>query len=201
MMKTIGLTGGIASGKSTVAKALGELGALVINADTVAHEIMLPETPAWADVVKHFGKQILNDDRTINRVVLGRIVFNQPEQLRLLNQIVHPHVVERFQNDLDEIRRNQPEAVVVMEVALLYESHMDRLCDEVWVVWVDRETQINRLMAREGISREDALKRIAAQMPLDEKARRADRIVDNTRSIEEAVAVATKYYKEILQAT
>lgn len=199
-MKTIGLTGGIASGKSTVAKALGELGALVINADTVAHEIMLPETPAWADVVKHFGEQVLNQDRTINRVVLGQIVFNQPERLKLLNQIVHPRIIERFQNDLDEIRRNRPQAIVVMEVALLYESHMDRLCDEVWVVWVDRETQIGRLMAREGISREDALKRIAAQMPLDEKAKRADRVLDNSGSIEEAVTVATKYYKEISQA-
>ncbi|MEQ8174905.1 MAG: dephospho-CoA kinase [Syntrophomonadaceae bacterium] len=198
-MKTIGLTGGIASGKSTVAKALGVLGALVINADTMAHEIMLPETPAWVDVVKHFGEQVLNEDRTINRTVLGQIVFNQPEQLKLLNQIVHPRIVERFQNDLDEIRNDKPEAIVVMEVALLYESHMDRLCDEVWVVWVDRETQICRLMAREGISREDALKRIAAQMPLDEKARRADRVLDNSHSIEEAVAVATKYYKEISQ--
>lgn len=199
-MKIIGLTGGIASGKSTVAKALGKLGALVINADAVAHEIMLPETPAWADVVQHFGTQVLNEDRTINRVALGQIVFNNPEQLKLLNRIVHPRIVKRFQNDLDEIRRNQPEAIVVMEVALLYESGMDRLCDEVWVVWVDRETQISRLMAREGISREDALKRIAAQMPLDEKARRADRVLDNTRTIEETVAVAAKYYKEISQA-
>ncbi|MEN6459791.1 MAG: dephospho-CoA kinase [Syntrophomonas sp.] len=199
-MKTIGLTGGIASGKSTVAKALGELGALILNADTMAHEIMLPETQAWADVVEHFGEQVLNQDRTINRVVLGQIVFNQPERLKLLNQIVHPRIVERFQKDLDEIRRNKPEAIVVMEIALLYESHMDRLCDEVWVVWVDRETQISRLMAREGINREDALKRIATQMPLDEKAGRADRVLDNSHSIEETVAFATKYYKEISQA-
>lgn len=196
-MKTIGLTGGIASGKSTVAKALGHLGALVINADTMAHEIMLPDTPAWADVVEHFGEQVLNEDRTINRTVLGRIVFNQPEQLTILNHIVHPRIMERFQKELDEISKNQPEAIVVMEVALLYESHMDRLCDEVWVVWVDRETQISRLMAREGISREDALKRIAAQMPLDEKAERADKVLDNSRGIEEVVAVAVKYYKEI----
>lgn len=199
-MKTIGLTGGIASGKSTVAKALGVLGALVINADTVAHEIMLPGTPAWTDVVMHFGEQVLNEDRTINRAVLGQIVFNQPERLKLLNHIVHPRIMERFQNDLDDIRKHTPEAIVVMEIALLYESHMDRLCDEVWVVWVDRETQINRLMAREGISREDALKRMAAQLPLDEKARRADRVLDNSGSIEEAVAAATIYYKEISQA-
>lgn len=198
-MRTIGLTGGIASGKSTVAKALGLLGAMVINADTMAHEIMLPETPAWIDVVKHFGEQVLNEDRTINRAVLGQIVFNQPEKLKLLNHIVHPRIMERFQYDLDNIKRNNPAAIVVMEVALLYESHMDRLCDEVWVVWVDRETQISRLMSREGINREDALKRIAAQMPLDEKARKADRVLDNTHSVEETVAVASRYYNEISQ--
>lgn len=198
-MKTIGLTGGIASGKSTVARALGELGALVINADTVAHEIMLPGTPAWIEVVEAFGERVLNEDQTINRARLGQIVFNQPERLKVLNRIVHPRVVERFETDLAEIKKRQPEAVVVMEIALLYESHMDRLCDEVWVVWVDRETQIIRLMAREGLSRDDALKRIAVQMPLDEKAQRADRVVDNSHSIEQAVISATIYYKEILQ--
>lgn len=198
-MKIIGLTGGIASGKSTVSRALHDLGAIIIDADEVAHSIIEPGKPAWYDITQLFGRSILNNDASINREKLGEIVFNNPQLLEELNKITHPRVMERFKNDLQAIKTKNPQAVVVMEVPLLYETHMERICDEVWVVWVDRETQINRLTDRDGISREDAIKRIDAQMPLDEKTRRADYVIDNRKDIEETKANATRYFNQILQ--
>ncbi|MGB4302971.1 MAG: dephospho-CoA kinase [Syntrophomonadaceae bacterium] len=197
-MKIIGLTGGIASGKSTVSRALRELGAIIIDADEVAHAIIEPGKPAWKDIVEHFGLGVLNPDQTIDREKLGAIVFNDPEKLQVLNQITHPRVGEQFKQMIKDIKSQQADAVLFIEVPLLYETHMDRICDEVWVVWVDEETQIQRLMKRDGLSREDALKRIDAQMSLDEKARRADFVIDNRFSVEETIASATKYYNNIL---
>lgn len=198
-MKIIGLTGGIASGKSTVTRTLLDLGAIIIDSDELAHNIMKPYKPAWKDIVKIFGTEILNPDETINRDRLGQIVFNDPDKLRELNQITHWRIAERYKEDLRLIRKEKPEAIVVMEIPLLYETHAERICDEVWVVWVDRETQMERLMQRDGISREDALKRIEAQMDLDEKARLADVVIDNRHSIEETNETATKNYIERMQ--
>jgi dephospho-CoA kinase len=197
-MKIIGLTGGIASGKSTVSRALRELGAIIIDADEVAHAIIEPGKPAWKDIVEHFGLGVLNPDQTIDREKLGAIVFNDPEKLQVLNQITHPRVGEQFKQMIKDIKSQQADAVLFIEVPLLYETHMDRICDEVWVVWVDEETQIQRLMKRDGLSREDALKRIDAQMSLDEKARRADFVIDNRFSIEETIESATIYYNNII---
>jgi dephospho-CoA kinase len=198
-MKIIGLTGGIASGKSTVTRTLLDLGAIIIDSDELAHNIMKPYKPAWKDIVKIFGTEILNPDETINRDRLGQIVFNDPDKLRELNQITHWRIAERYKEDLRLIRKEKPEAIVVMEIPLLYETHAERICDEVWVVWVDRETQMERLMQRDGISREDAIKRIEAQMDLDEKARLADVVIDNRHSIEETNETATKNYIERMQ--
>lgn len=198
-MKIIGLTGGIASGKSTVTRTLLDLGAIIIDSDELAHNIMKPYKPAWKDIVKIFGTEILNHDETINRDRLGQIVFNDPDKLRELNQITHWRIAERYKEDLRIIRKEKPEAIVVMEIPLLYETHAERICDEVWVVWVDRETQMERLMQRDGISREDAIKRIEAQMDLDEKARLADVVIDNRHSIEETNETATKNYIERMQ--
>jgi dephospho-CoA kinase len=197
-MKIIGLTGGIASGKSTVSRALRELGAIIIDADEVAHAIIEPGKPAWKDIVEHFGLGVLNPDQTIDREKLGAIVFNDPEKLQVLNQITHPRVGEQFKQMIKDIKSQQADAVLFIEVPLLYETHMDRICDEVWVVWVDEETQIQRLMKRDGLSREDALKRIDAQMSLDEKARRADFVIDNRFSVEETIESATIYYNNII---
>jgi dephospho-CoA kinase len=197
-MKIIGLTGGIASGKSTVSRALQDLGAIIIDADEVAHAIIEPGKPAWEDIVEHFGLGVLNPDQTIDREKLGAIVFNDPARLQVLNQITHPRVGEQFKQMIKNIKSQQSDAVLFIEVPLLYETHMDRICDEVWVVWVDEETQIQRLMKRDGLSREDALKRIDAQMSLDEKAKRADVVIDNRFSIEETIETATRYYNNII---
>lgn len=197
-MKIIGLTGGIASGKSTVAKNLEKLGAILIDADKVAHQIIEPQKPAYEEIVNTFGKEVVNDDLTINREKLGQIVFNSPEKLKKLNNITHPRVMESFKNQLQSIRTSNPDAIVVIEVPLLYETNVQRICDEVWVVWVDRETQIERLKTRNGFTEEEAIKRIESQMSLDEKAKIADKVIDNRHSIEETLRISTKYYNEIL---
>jgi len=197
-MYIIGLTGGIASGKSTVSRALREMGAKIIDADEIAHRIIEPDQPAWQDIVASFGREVLNEDLSINRAALGAIVFSDPARLQELNRITHPRVMERLRAELEAINQENADAIVVMEIPLLYETHMDRLCQEVWVVWVDRETQIKRLMDRDHINYAEAVKRIDSQMPLDEKARRADRVIGNMLGFEETKALAARYYKEIM---
>ncbi|MDD3364756.1 MAG: dephospho-CoA kinase [Syntrophomonas sp.] len=197
-MIIIGLTGGIASGKSTVAKTLAEMGALIIDGDETAHQLMEPHKAAWEDIVQAFGREILNPDMTINRLKLGAIVFEDDEQLEVLNRITHPLVLESFKSQILQIKAIQHDAVVIMDVPLLYEAHMDKLCDQVWVVWVDRETQIKRLMERNHFTREEAVKRIKSQMSLDEKAKRADVVIDNSNNIEETIRSITRNFKDIL---
>jgi dephospho-CoA kinase len=197
-MKVIGLTGGIASGKSTVALALADLGAVIIDGDQIAHHLMEPHQPVWDDIVAHFGPKILNPDMTIDRVKLGAIVFEDSQQISQLNRIAHPRIVASIKEDMRKINDDHPDSVVVLDIPLLYEAHMDKLCDQVWVVWIPRETQIARLMERNGLSREDALHRIDSQMSLDEKARRAAVVIDNSGSIEETISLATKHYHDIM---
>jgi dephospho-CoA kinase len=196
-MKTIGLTGGIASGKSMVARALQEMGAVLLSADEIGHQVIEPGKTAYYNLIDAFGKEIVNADGTINRKELGGIVFKDPQKLQLLNQLTHPPIMQEIKLKLAQIEQEQPNAIVVMEIPLLYETRMEKLFDQVWVVWVDRETQIKRLMARDAIDRSDAISRIDSQMPLDEKARRADLVIDNCGSIEETIAKATRYFNNI----
>lgn len=196
-MKILGLTGGIASGKSTAARTLRELGSIIIDADVVARCAVEPGQPAWYDVVDFFGRDILNPDNTINREKLGLQVFSQPDYLKKLNQLTHPHIMEEIKRRLKSAAQEEPDRVLVLEVPLLYETNMERLCDWVWVVWVDAETQIQRLMNRDGISRADALSRIGSQMPLDEKARRADLVIDNSGTPDQMRQFIIDNYKRI----
>lgn len=199
-MYVIGITGGIASGKSTVARQLRSLGMIVIDADEIARQVVQPGQPAWQDIVEHFGTDFLNQYQSIDRAKLGQYVFSHPEELNKLNSITHPRVMDEFRNRLREIRASQPQSIVGLEVPLLYETNMDKICDQVWVVWVDYETQLKRLMARDGINREDAEKRIAAQMSLDEKARRAEVLIDNRFTLDYTQQQVARYFKEIKQA-
>lgn len=195
----IGLTGGIASGKSTVSKTLKELGAYIIDGDETAHSVIEPHKPAWRDMLDTFGRDILNPDDTIDRDKMGAIVFGNPDQLARLNQITHPRIMESFKEDYRRIKAANPNAILVLEIPLLYETFMDRMCDEVWVVWVDYETQLKRLMDRNHYSLEEAKSRIESQIPLDEKAHRADVVINNCGSIQETISSATKYFNDILE--
>lgn len=195
-MRVIGLTGGIASGKTTVSSILKDLGAVVIDADEVARRVVEPGQAAWQDILATFGPGVLNDDRTLNRPALAARVFGNPELLQKLNRITHPRVREYIEQKLAYLREQRPDAVVVLDVPLLYESGMDKMADEVWVVWVDEEVELARLMERDGLAREDALKRLRAQMPLREKVRRADRVIDNTGTRQETARQTTRFFNE-----
>ncbi len=199
-MKIIGLTGGIASGKSTASRTLRKLGTIIIDADEVARCTVETGSPAWHDIVEFFSRDILNPDNSINREKLGLRVFAHPDYLKKLNEMTHPRIMEEIKRRLKLAAQEHPEGVLVLEVPLLYETHMEVLCDMVWVVWVDLDTQINRLMQRDGISREDAMRRIQSQMPLDEKAQRADLTIDNTGSLDKIRQFINDNYYRIVKS-
>uniref|UniRef100_A0A831TGM9 Dephospho-CoA kinase n=2 Tax=Thermorudis TaxID=1649508 RepID=A0A831TGM9_9BACT len=180
----IGLTGNIACGKSLVLRALAELGAETIDADQVAREVMSRGSPVLEDVVRAFGPEVMNPDGNLDRRALARIVFSDPEQLARLESIVHPSVVELIRQRVAESRS----PVVVIDAIKLFEAGLAGDCDEVWVVTCKPEQQLARLMARDRIGEEEALLRIRAQPPQEEKVRRADRVIDNSGAIEETIA-------------
>ncbi|MGE5415900.1 MAG: dephospho-CoA kinase [Acidobacteriota bacterium] len=195
-MYIIGLTGGIASGKSTVSNFLKELGAYIIDADEVAHEIMLPGQPAYKEIVDGFGPQVVGEDGLLNREKLGEMVFHDPTLRFKLNQITHPRVGSAFKERIKQAPVGTE--VAVWDVPLLIETGMIKSVNEVWVVWVDRDTQRRRLMERNGLSEEAAVSRINSQMLLDDKMKYADRLIDNTGSVEETKNTVTKFYNQLL---
>jgi dephospho-CoA kinase len=183
-MIVIGLTGGIASGKSTVSRILREAGAAVIDADAIVHELQGPGTPVTAAIAREFGPGVLRPDGTLDRAALGQIVFADPARRKALEAIVHPAVRARMDQEVERYRREGRPAVV-LDVPLLIEGGLHRTVDRVWLVYVDRETEHRRLMARDGLSPADADRRISAQMSLEEKRSFADLVIDN-RGTEEA---------------
>jgi dephospho-CoA kinase len=181
-MILVGLTGGIATGKTTVANMLKRCGAVVIDADALAREVVQPGKPAWRAIVKAFGRNVLNPDRTINRHTLGHIVFRSRAKRRLLERIIHPRVA-RLQAQLTrQAARRTPNAVVIYDVPLLFETGIDKRFDKIIVVTADRKMQITRLRKRNGLTRAVALQRIRNQMPLTKKLLRADYVLDGTLS-------------------
>ncbi len=199
-MLVIGLTGGIASGKSTVSRVLRELGAPVIDADLVAKEVVRPGTEAWRELVAAFGQDILSEDGSIDRRKLGDQVFADPAAVKRLNEITHPRILRAIAARLEELRTAGAGTVpaVVIDAPLLIEAGMVDMVDEVWVVVVDQETQVQRLMARDHFGLEQAMNRINAQIPLREKRRYADVIIDNTGSVRETRAQVNRHWGRIV---
>ena len=183
-MRIIGLTGGIASGKSSVARILESLGVVVIDADQLAREAVSPGEEAYRSIVAGFGDGILNPDRTINRQALGKIVFADPAARRRLERITHPAIARLAEERLTALR-NAGAPVVVYMAPLLIEAGVASRVDEIWVVYADRETQVARLMLRDGLGREEALQRLAAQMPMEEKRTLGRIVIDNSGTPEE----------------
>lgn len=179
-MILVGLTGGIATGKSTVAGIFKRYGAMVIDADALARKVVEPGKPAWREIVETFGKNVINPDRTLNRQALGITVFGHPGKLRQLEQIIHPRVAREQIRLTKQAALNDPRAIVIYDVPLLFEAGIDKRVGATIVVTADRETQIARLKERNGLSRTEALRRIKSQMPLAEKRRRADYVLDGT---------------------
>jgi len=182
-MRLIGLTGGIATGKSTVAGILAELGASIVDADALAHEVTASGRAAVADIARDLGPEFVLADGALNRPLLAERVFADPELRERLNAIVHPRV-----HRLIELRvaalASQGRRVVVIDVPLLFEARQRYDVDAVWLVYAPERVQIERLMARNGLSREQALLRVRAQLPIEEKRRMADVVIDNTQDLD-----------------
>jgi dephospho-CoA kinase len=179
-MMLVGLTGGVATGKSTVAKMFKQCGAAVINADLLARQVVEPGKPAWRAIVKLFGKPVLNQDRSLDRQALGSIVFHNPKKRRQLECIIHPRVAREQAKLTRQAARKDPDAVVIYDVPLLFEAGINKRVDCTIVVTADRETQIARLKKRNGLSRAEAIRRIRSQMPLAKKIQQADHVLNGT---------------------
>ncbi|HHV73965.1 MAG TPA: dephospho-CoA kinase [Thermoanaerobacterium sp.] len=180
-MKVIGLTGGIASGKSTVSSILKRLGAVIIDADVVSREIMIKGTDTYNILVSVFGREILRKDGEIDRRKLGNLVFADKEKLNKLNEITHPEIIKRIKDIIEEERKKGKEKAIVLDAALLIEMKLFNMVDEVWLVVVDKKTQIRRLMKRDNLSYKDALNRIKSQMSIEDKMKYADFIINNCK--------------------
>lgn len=194
-MRIIGLTGGIASGKTTVARMFEELGGVVVDADLLAREVVRPGEEAYQEIVAAFGEQVLHGDGTLNRAALGAIVFADPAARRTLEQITHPAIAKRAQDRLAELR--QAGTRIVFYVApLLIEAGITSRVDEVWVVYLNPEIQVQRLMARDGITRAEAQQRIDSQMPMDEKRRHGTVVIDNSGDLAALKEQVTRVWAE-----
>lgn len=182
-MYLIGLTGGIASGKSTVSRMLSELGACIIDVDKLSREVVQPGKPAYQDIIKAFGKDIVEPDGELNRRLLGQLVFNNKEARLALEKITHPRIETAAKAAVEAAEANGFD-VVVLDVPLLIEVGWHTRVDAVWVVYVDEQTQLDRLMSRDKLGKTAARARMDAQLALSEKVKYADVVIDNSGALE-----------------
>jgi dephospho-CoA kinase len=196
----IGLTGGIGAGKSTVTQMLEELGAAVIDADKVGHQIYLPDLPAWREIVATFGQEVLNADRTINRQSLGKIVFADPEALHKLNRIVHPKMFDRMAELIAALRTQGDINAIVVEAAVLIEANWIPLVDQVWVVVASEAVVVDRLAKQRNLSPEQVRARIATQLSTDERLKHAHVVIRNDGSLEEVRAAVRQAWNQLCGA-
>ncbi|MBD2846507.1 dephospho-CoA kinase [Paenibacillus sp. IB182496] len=196
----IGLTGGIASGKSTVGALLTERGAVVVDADQLAREVVLPGEPALAEVARRFGASVLHEDGTLDRKALGAIVFGDRVRLTELEGILHPAIRQRMRERLDQLEAEDPGRLHIADVPLLYETGQAAAYGRVLVVYVPREVQVQRLAARSPeLTAEQAAARVDLQMDIEEKRRRADWVVDNSGTREETRRQLDALWREMME--
>lgn len=193
----IGLTGGIASGKSTVSAKLKELGAAIVDVDVLARGVVSKGEIAYNRIVQSFGEDILLPSGEINRKKLGGIVFADKEKLKLLNNITHPEIIDRVKKKTEELK-SSGEKVIVVDAAILIEMGLYKYVDSVWLVIVNRETQIKRLIERDRFDYKDAMNRIGSQFTNEERIKYADVIIDNNRPIEEVGRKIEKLWNNII---
>lgn len=191
----IGLTGGIACGKSTVSAMLVRRGAILIDADLLAREVVEPGTPALAEVARVFGQAVLKEDGSLNRQELGRLIFGDEDKRKQLEGILHPPIRKLMKERMEEHEKAAPDKLVVVDVPLLYESGLEEYFQEVLVVYVSPEAQLTRLMERNKLSREEAELRLQAQMPIEWKKEWADYVVDNSGSLDETEEQVARFWK------
>lgn len=201
-MLKVGLTGGIASGKSVVSKILVELGAHCIDADEIAHELMSPGEPVYDEIVKSFGTEILNPDKTVNRAKLAELAFDKRKpRIYELNRLIHPGVIERYEKWMQEIGSREPDAIMVLEAALLLEAGLRRRFDEIVVVSCKPQQRIERWAARHKLdpetARTEVTRRMMAQAPVEAKIQAADFVIDNSGPVEETRKQVEDVYRKL----
>lgn len=194
----IGLTGGISSGKSFISEYLQELGAVVIDADKLARKMVEPGSPALQEIREYFGNEVFKENGGLDRKRLAAIIFNSNTKKEKLNSIIHPRVMQETKRLIEEYKAKKASPAIVIDAPLLIEAGMCDLTDEVWVVAVDEEIQIQRLMKRDNISKQEAESRLKMQMPLKEKLKYADRIIDNNGLKEDTLRYVNSLWKEIV---
>lgn len=180
----IGLTGGIATGKSTVSQMLVKRGAILIDADVIAREVMEPGHPVLLEVQKRFGAGIINEDGSLNRKKLGEIVFSNPEERKALNEITHPAIRSEIKMRMANYETARSDRLIVVDIPLLYESSLETMFEQVMVIYVPREVQLSRLMQRDGMTLEQAEARVGAQLDIEWKKERADILIDNSLGLD-----------------
>jgi dephospho-CoA kinase len=186
MALIVGLTGGIVGGKSTVASMFKNLGAKIVDADKLGHSVILPHKPAWKKITRLFGKDILQNDLTIDRGKLGKIVFTNQTLLKKLNEITHPEIIKLIKKEINLAinKTHRQEKILIIDAALIYEAKIDRLMDKIMVVYINKDEQVKRLIRRNNLSKEEAFQRIKSQMPMKEKVKMADYVIDNSNSLD-----------------
>lgn len=192
----IGLTGGIACGKSTVSSMLVRRGALLVDADQIAREVVEPGTPVLASVIERFGADLLLPDGSLHRKKLGERIFGDQEARKALEGLLHPPIRATMRARMEAYAASDPDKLVVVDVPLLYESKLQGMFEQVMVVYISRELQLQRLMGRDKLTQEQAEKRLASQMPIEEKRALADYIIDNSGSLEDTERQLDKFWTE-----
>ena len=195
-MLVIGLTGGMASGKSVASKTLRGLNLPIIDADLIAREMVKPNEAGYRDIVDHFGKGILNPDQTINRRKLAKIIFSDPEERERLNSLLHPRIVKEIKRRIEN-SKEKGEGMVIVDAALLIEAGELSLVDKLIVVTVSERLQIRRLAQRDHLTEKEAKERIATQMPLSEKMKLADYLIDNSGSTKKTIRRTKEVYRKL----
>ncbi len=195
----VGLTGGIASGKSTVTHFFQTQGAHIVDADQICHELILQGNKAYQKIISTFGKQILDMDGEINRGKLGHIIFQDEKKRERLNTILHPLVFKQLKREQNRLRSENPQSVLIFDAPLLIESKAHQWMDWVILVDVDTKTQTERLIQKRSLTEDEAKRRISAQMPLEEKRAFADEIIDNRQSLDEIQSEVCHIYRRLLK--
>lgn len=191
----IGLTGGIASGKSTVSAYLVELGAVIIDSDTIAHSVLKRGHPVYRKVIEKFGDDILDENSAIDRSYLGSIIFTDPGKRKELEKITHPHIISEILKKMEDFR--QKNRIIILDAPLLFEVNLDKIVDQTWVVYVNKKTQMQRLIDRDKLSLSEAEARIESQLSLEKKRLMADVVIVNMGSIEELKADVLQKWRDL----
>jgi len=200
MALIVGLTGGIVGGKSTVASMFRDLGAKIIDADRLGHSVILPYKPAWKKIVKLFRENISKNDLTINREKLGKIVFADQALLKKLNEITHPEIIKLIKKEINLARdkTHKQEKILIIDAALIYETKIDTLMDKIIVVYIEEDEQIKRLIKRNNLSKDEALQRVKSQIPMKEKIKMADYVIDNNDTLDKTKKQVETIWQELM---